>query len=158
MQTENNTTQKKGKLIMTLIEKITAELTKRLEKANFSTIYITMKYNDDVIEITPCCWGEKNSLETCEYFLMNSTVVNLYGAETLREVATTIANYEHIVKDAQSEIIELKNHIKKYGEKTDWQWVSDWHKDLFGHRPHVSTNQIIRWANSPSMESARFFI
>ena len=79
----------------TLHEKIKNELTNRLEKANFKEISITMKKSGDKIFITPCTQMLTiESMDDIEYFLLQSTGINLLGCDTIDELATTIQNYE----------------------------------------------------------------
>ena len=141
---------------MTKVEMIQEELKRRIENAGFEAITIEMKVNGDLITITPCGYGKLN-WNNIEYFMMDSTKVNMYGWDKLEKVAETIANYEELLKENDEEIESLKEHIRKYGEDSDWDFVSDYHKDLFGHRPHVPTSQIIAWAHSDSKASSRNF-
>lgn len=177
----------------TLHEKIKNELTNRLEKANFKEISITMKKSGDKIFITPCTQMLTiESMDDIEYFLLQSTGINLLGCDTIDELATTIQNYEtqreHDLgeRDRLKEYYEtnIKGHNKieladgnKYSIKLHedwlkqpemsyedfeaqydiasldpqktideiksnlslshaWSFYSDWHKDLYGVRPH----------------------
>ena len=58
-------------------------------------------------------------------------------------------------REDEEDIEKLKAYIRDNGFGSDWDSVSDWHKDLFGHRPHVGRDKLIRWAYSDSKESAR---
>lgn len=144
---------------MTMQERIQKELERRIKDANFKAITITMKCNNDNVVITPCWYGEETpkDFSEVEYFLVDSGMVNLYGNDTLAEVANTIFRYKELLAETDNGIKDLKNHIRKYGDDSDWDFVSDWHKDLFGHRPHVGKAQIIAWAFSNSENSARYF-
>lgn len=144
---------------MTMSEKVYAELKKRIEAAGFEAITLKMKCNGDEVTVTPCYYGKGTpKWEDIEYFLVDAGMVNLYGDEKLEKVADTIARYEDLLHQADEQIDQLKAYIRKHGEYgSDWSWVSDWHKDLFGHRPHVPTKQIIAWANSKYKGSARMF-
>lgn len=177
----------------TLHEKIKNELTSRIEKANFKEISITMKKSGDEIKITPCAQMLTiKSMDDIEYFLLQSTGINLLGCDTADELATTIQNYEAKREHDLNERNELKKYYEtkikghneieladgnKYSIKlyedwrkqpemsyddfvaqydiasldpqktTDeiqnnlalanaWNFYSDWHKDLYGVRPH----------------------
>lgn len=141
--------------MMNVIEK---ELVKRIEAAGFEEITITMKVNGDQITITPCYYGKGTpKWEDIEWFLMDSQETNLCGGETISKVADTIARYEeHLEWDAKA-LRDLKAHIREHGDDSDWDFVSDYHKEIFGHRPHVSRSQVIAWAHSDSKGSARFY-
>lgn len=142
-----------------MINRIYNELKKRIEDAGFNEITIEMKVNGDKIIITPCKGyqeGPKN-WDNIEYFLLDSQFINLLGEDTLMKVAETIAHYEDYLKESNDGIDSLKAHIREHGEASDWDFISDYHKDLFGHRPHIPHDQIIAWAYSDSRESARYY-
>ena len=143
---------------MANVEMIKKELKKRIENANFKPLTITMKCNGDTIVITPCQgYADECNWDTVEYFLVDSQYLPWLGADALEKVADEIARYEELLKENFEDIEYLKAHIRKYGEESDWGFVSDYHKDLFGHRPHVPHSQLFAWANSKSTDSARFF-
>lgn len=141
-----------------MTERIKKELAKRLEAAKFESITITMKVNGDRITITPCSYlNTITSFDDIEYYLMDSCELNLCGGEKLDDIARTLARYDELLEEDAKALNDLKAHIRKYGERADWDFVSDYHKDIFGHRPHVPHSQIIAWANSDSTGSARYF-
>lgn len=141
-----------------MIEKIKKELEKRFIESGFKSITITMKVNNDKIVINPCCYkADINSFDDIEWYLMDSQKLNLCGGETLEYIAKTLARYEELLKEDEEGLKSLKEHIRKYRENSDWDFVSDYHKDLFGHRPHVPHSQVIAWAISDSKGSARFY-
>ena len=141
-----------------MMERIKKELAKRIEAAKFGEITITMKVNGDRIRITPCSYLPKiKSFNDVEYYLMDSCKLNLCGGETLDYVAKTLTRYDELLDEDAKALESLKAHIRKYGEGSDWDFVSDYHKDIFGHRPHVPHSQVIAWANSDSTGSARYF-
>lgn len=148
---------KKGVYIMTKTENA---LRNRIAANNFDTIKLEMKCNGDVVRITPCSYVPTiTSFEQVEWYLIDSPSINLAGSKNLSEVADTLDNYANLLNETDDEIDELKQYIinsVKEGKEIDWGWVSDWHKDLFGHRPHVGEDAMIRWAASPSKTSARF--
>ena len=133
------------------------ELRRRISEAGFKAITVTMKCNGDEVVITPCAYGDINSFDAVEYYLVDSPSVNLCGSRTLDGVAKELLGYADALKQMDVEVEALKKHIRKWGEESDWDFVSDYHKDLFGHRPHVGHSQLIAWANSNSVGSARYF-
>ena len=133
------------------------ELRRLITESGFKAITVTMKCNGDNVSIEPCCYAEKPSFEATEYYLIYSESLPATGRETLDEVARYLLKYADYIKENDDDIDVLKKHIRDYGENSDWDFVSDWHKDLFGHRPHVGSEQLIAWANSNSKSSARFF-
>lgn len=140
-----------------MINAIQNELAKRIEAAGFEAITITMKVNGDKITITPCGYVDIKRWEDIDYFLVDSQILTLCGDDRLEKVAATIADYDKLLEQDAKDLEDLKAHIRKYGENADWDFVSDYHKDIFGHRPHVPHSQIIAWAYSPSKGSSRYF-
>lgn len=141
-----------------MIMRIENELRKRFEASNFGEISITMKCNNDIIYIRPCSYCPTiTSFDQIDWYLMDSSRVNFTGGDTLTYVAKCIAEYEDRLREDADIITDIKNHIKKYGMDLDWDYVSDLHQDIFGHRPHVNPERLIAWANSDSLESARHF-
>lgn len=140
------------------MNKTVAELTKRFKESNFNPITVTMKCNGDRVIITPCGYLDIKSFDDIEWYLLDSPSLNLCGGETLEHIAKTLEKYAELLEEDAKALDSLKDHIRKYGINSDWDFVSDYHKDIFGHRPHVAHSQIIRWAHSDSKGSARYFI
>lgn len=132
------------------------ELRRLIENAGFEAITVTMKCNGDKVTITPCGYGAK-SFDDIDFYLIDSPTVNLCGRETLDEVAHALLGYADRIREDEEDVEKLKAHIREYGKNSDWDFVSDFHKDLFGHRPHISEDRLIAWANSDSKGSARFY-
>lgn len=132
------------------------ELRRLIAEAGFEAITVTMKCNGDKVTITPCGCGNISSFDDVEFYLLNSTGANLCGRETLDQVAEVLLGYADRIREDEEAVEGLKAHIRKYGYESDWDFVSDFHKDLFGHRPHVGADRLIRWAYSDSKGSARF--
>ncbi len=141
---------------MTTVEKIEKELVDRFMENGFKAVTMTMECNGDRVTITPCGYKDITSIDDVEFFLMDSGKVNFCGGESLTYVAKCISEYEDRLAEDARAVESLKKYIREHGERSNWDVVSDWHKDIFGHRPHVSTEQIIRWANGGSSMSARY--
>lgn len=133
------------------------ELRRLISEAGFGDITVTMKCNGDEVTISPCNFSEVKSFENTEYYFVYSPKVMSWGHETLDGVAQFLLSYSELVDEHDEDVERLKAHIREYGEDSDWDFVSDYHKDLYGHRPHVGSAKLIAWANSNSMCSARFF-
>ena len=143
---------------MTRIEMTAKALRQRFESNGFKEIVVTMKCNGDRIRIRPCSYSlEITDIGQVDFYMFYSPTVNLTGGETLEYIADYLVNYEEYIEADKRSLRDLKKYIRENGEKTDWSFVSDWHKDLFGHRPHVGDETLIAWANSDSAESARLY-
>lgn len=135
------------------------ELKNRIEAAmakGFKSISVTMKCNGDEVIITPCMehYGS-TKFEDIGFFLLDSPSTYLCGSESIEKVAETLRKYADILEEDKQCVRSLKEHIRKHGKDSDWDFVSDYHKDIFGHRPHVGVDRLIAWANSDSLNSAR---
>lgn len=137
---------------------ITVEtMAKLFEENGYRKIAIEM-FNNDMVYITPVGgYGEVKTLSDVEWFLMDSTGINLCGGSTLDYVVGIIDRYKEFVDEHDRGVEYLKKHVREYGYNSDWDFVSDYHKDLFGHRPHVGQDNVIRWAYSTSKDSARVY-
>ena len=89
--------------------------------------------------VAPCCYGE-NSLEGCEYFLIYWDMP--WGGEsTIEGLVNTLNRHEALAKEQE----ELENQIHQFFDEHEasgwndesWSFYSDWHKDIFGYRPHA---------------------
>lgn len=132
------------------------ELRRLIAEAGFEAITVTMKCNGDKVTITPCGYGAE-SFDDIEYYLLDSPTVNLCGRDSLAEVAEVLLGYADRIHEDEEDIERLKAYIRENGGASDWGWVSDYHKDLFGHRPHVGADMLIAWAHSDSKGSARLY-
>lgn len=92
---------------------------------------LTMKVDNQQIVINPC-----NYTGTPEYFLVYS--FESTGFNTIEDVAEYINNYEKHKSRHEKEISEITKYFNEEISqgKGDWDWYSDWHKDVFGFRPH----------------------
>lgn len=122
-----------------MLNKIKTELQRRMEENNFKAIEIKMNIDKAVIRITPCSYGNITKVEDCEYFLMDCTTINMLGHDTLEEVAKDIMNYQNMKESNNREIEECRQYWLKNVKNSTSPYMddyySDWHKDLFGHRP-----------------------
>ena len=115
---------------MTRYDKILTELIKRTEVGT-KDCTITMKCDGQKITIQPCI-----SCGRTEYFLVYS--FEQTGFNTLEKVASYIDNYEEHKKRQLREEEKIRKYFNEEISKGkgDWDWYSDWHKDVFGFRPH----------------------
>lgn len=93
------------------------------------------------VHITPCYYVSNPSEEQIEYFLMSCSAINLCGGETLDYVASVIDGFANLLDEDTTK----KSHIRKFFEthiqsgvytEEEWSFYSDWHKSLYGYRPH----------------------
>lgn len=62
------------------------------------------------------------------------------GGNRVQELVDEINNHAKLVEDLERERKELREYFDG-GQadgwtQHDWSWYSDWHKDLYGYRPH----------------------
>ena len=124
---------------MNTLEKTIAKLEARFEEANWNRITITMKCNGDIVEITPCGHGQI-SRENVEYFLVEGRMPWM-GADTIEKLAHDLKKKKKIVKEHEEEQEKVREFYRNHiaggrGTADQWEFFSDWHKDVFGYRPH----------------------
>ena len=119
-----------------MIEKIRAALTAN----NWSDTDITMP-NGDIVTISPCGYARQLNEQNTEYYLVLSPSTSNLGGDTLAIIADQLAGYEKHLQEQAAEKVELRAFFDRniatgnYDSDT-WSFYSDWHKDVYGYRPH----------------------
>lgn len=109
--------------------------------------------NGKAVVLTPCLTDinetDKITRKDIEYILSNDSVVA--SSHNIFELAASIVNYDKLEKCLDGEKKKLQNYYETYiypfrniphSERTeqlekDIDFFSDWHKELYGHRPHT---------------------
>ena len=90
--------------------------------------------------VTPCGWGSIVKPEECEYFLIYWDMP-WGGEETIENLVYTLNNHAQLAKEQENEEEQIRayfdKHQKEGWDDDSWSWYSDWHKDVFGYRPHA---------------------
>ena len=90
-------------------------------------------------EITPCGCGVLRKIEDCEYFLIYWDIP-WGGEDNLEDLVKVLNNHEVLAKQQEDDKAKIRayfeEHQKNGWTEDDWDWYSDWHKDVFGYRPH----------------------
>lgn len=127
---------KKEETAMLTVEKIAAMI---LENG-FKDITVTCPDGVEAV-ITPCFYGSEPpaKVSDCEYFLVYCDLPWL-GDSKLEKVVSDLNSHADLVARDEAEKKELRAYFEA-GEadgwtKHDFGWYSDWHKDLYGYRPH----------------------
>jgi hypothetical protein len=108
-----------------------------------------MKKCGTKITVMPCSadGGQINSLEDVGYFLMDCEPVYLLGEDRIEGVSNTLLHFDDIVRKdiiAKEKCLKFyEEHIAIHENDPDWKpeesddfdYYSDWHKELFGFRP-----------------------
>ena len=92
------------------------------------------------VTITPCFYGgEIADISECEYFLVDGDLPWL-GGPSLEKVVADLNRHAELVASADAEKIELRKFFDEHQahgwDDDSWGWYSDWHKDVYGFRPH----------------------
>ena len=122
---------------MTRIEMVVNELVKRFESANWNDITLTMKCNNEEITISPCYYGDGiPTVSDIEYYLVYCSMP-WSGNDSLEKIAKFLINYEKELNRQEEEKEKLHQYYVQYvnTSEMDWDWYSDWHKDVYGYRP-----------------------
>lgn len=124
-----------------MAEKFTAEaMFKKLAENDFDDTKFVLADGTTAV-VTPCYYGlETPELKDIEYFLVSCEGLPWLSNDKLDKVADNFNNILKLRNEADEEKIALRKYFEE-NEKTnwadgDWGWYSDWHKDVYGYRPH----------------------
>lgn len=111
-----------------------------LTASNWNEIRFQMD-NGDTLTISPCGYAPVLNEQNTEYYLISSDKTPNLGGETLEIIARQLANYEQHLQEQAAEKTKLRAYFDRYiatGKYDDeiWSFYSDWHKDVYGYRPH----------------------
>ena len=125
---------------MFTIERTTKALNKKIEEAianGTNEINLTIKATGDKVKITLCSMVDIKSVNDIEYFLMECRFP-WAGSSKIEDVAKLLNNWQAKIDEDDEEKQKLRKYYEEnYGtEKFDDDWFSDWHKDVYGFRPH----------------------
>ena len=125
---------------MFTIEKTTLALNKKIEEAiknGTNEINLTVKATGDKVKIILCSMADIKSVNDIEYFLMECRFP-WAGYSKIEDVADLLNNWQAKINDEDDEKQQLRKYYEEnYGtENFDAGWFSDWHKDVYGFRPH----------------------
>lgn len=125
---------------MFTIEKTTMALNKKIEEAiknGTNEINLTVKATGDKVKIILCSMADIKSVNDIEYFLMECRFP-WAGYSKIEDVADLLNNWQAKIDDEDDEKQQLRKYYEEnYGtENFDADWFSDWHKDVYGFRPH----------------------
>lgn len=129
-------------------ETILAELNRRFaaRPKGSDHITITMKEDKEILLLRPCL--DNPDTEECpfsehDWVLVTGEGVAATFGGTPEKVAMQIANYSKEKADYVKSLTGLWNLYNKHkddttpcGESSYYEYYSDWHKELFNHRPH----------------------
>ena len=112
---------------------------KAFEENHFKATTITCPDGVEVV-VTPCSYAEEiTSVDQCDYFLVHGDMPWMGGSK-LEDVVKEINDHARLAEELDNERKELRVFFDKHqteGWNDDaWSWYSDWHKDLYGYRPH----------------------
>lgn len=131
------------------------EFIQSMEDSNYETATINTPRGE--VEFTVMGWqgaaSPPQSIEEVEYYLGGDDVVDSSG--NLYNIVVDAVNYEKGERSRENEVERLQAFYeekvapfidKPYTELTDEQneargFFSDWHKDVYGHRPHGDRNE-----------------
>lgn len=113
----------------------------KLAENNWNTTEIKLADGSSVC-ITPCCSGPRSLIRTiddCEFFLVDSDITCL-SDDNIDTIAENLTNITQLRAEDDKEKTRLHRYFEEHEENgwdsDSWGWYSDWHKDLYGYRPH----------------------
>lgn len=116
-------------------------LVKIFEDSKWKEVQITCPDGAEIV-IDPCGYGDVTCLDDVDCFLVYGDIpwMGGMGGNRVEELVKEINDHAKYVEELESDRKELKAYFEG-GEadgwtKHDWSYYSDWHKDLYGYRPH----------------------
>lgn len=89
--------------------------------------------------IVPMSYGSPKSVADCDYFLVYCDLPWM-GGENLDKVIDELNRHEEFVRESDDDKAKLRTYFEDHQERgwddDSWGFYSDWHKDLYGFRPH----------------------
>ena len=125
---------------MFTIERTTKALNKKIEEAianGTNEINLTVKATGDKVKITLCSMVDIKSVNDIEFFLVECRFP-WASSSKIEDIAKLLNNWQANIDEEDNEKQKLRKYYEEnYGtEKFDEGWFSDWHKDVYGFRPH----------------------
>ena len=125
---------------MFTIERTTKALNKKEEEAianGTNDSNLTIKATGDKVKITLCGMDDIKSMNDIEYFLVECRFP-WAGSSKIEDIAKLLNNWKTKIDEDDKEKKDLRKYYEEnYGtEKFNDEWFSDWHKDVYGFRPH----------------------
>jgi hypothetical protein len=125
---------------MFTIERTKAALISKINEAISSgttEIDLVVKATGDPVTITLCSFGNIKSIDDIEYYLVDFRFP-WAGSSRIDDIANLLNNWTSKIEEENSEKKQIIDYYNKYygTDKFDADWFSDWHKDVFGFRPH----------------------
>lgn len=116
--------------------------------------------NGTEITIQPCVYKSEGKRSDIEYYLTNDFIID--GQENLYKLAECLVNYEELTKSHDNSQKELQKYYEEKvlpigdklfddmtrDEQNVMEYFSDWHKDVYGHRPHTGQNECEKQYNA----------
>ena len=123
------------------MEKYTAEkMFKTMADNGFEDTEFVLA-DGSIAVVTACTYAEEiHEMKDVDYFLVECEGLPYISNEKLEKVAENFNNILALRNEADEERIALRKYFEE-GEKngwetSDWGYYSDWHKDVYGYRPH----------------------
>lgn len=116
--------------------------------ANYDKFTVTMS-NGDILTVTPCAQmiDAITDINEIEYYLVDGSSLVWLGGDNLEKIVKQFNDYENQLKEQADEKIKLRKFYQekiapklsdpnwKSYEDDDFEFYSDWHKDVYGYRP-----------------------
>lgn len=121
---------------------IVKKLKSLFTQSNWSKINYTLE-DDTVLTIEPCSYAPTVNADTVEFFMVSGTDwAGECDANTIDQLAERIIKSKKIAADYEEDKQKFYDYYNKYikdngGTEEQWEFYSDWHKDIYGYRPRV---------------------
>lgn len=93
-----------------------------------------------VATVTPCSYNpHPRALSDIDYWLVDCDLPWL-GGSSIEEVVDQLNRHASLIAEQEREIADIRDYFDSHQasgwDGDSWDFYSDWHKDVFGYRPH----------------------
>ena len=122
-------------------EQIKIDLINKFNANGWNPIHINPKGKFHSILITPCFDTDEHNENTVCFFMVDDPCINGLSTNDIDHLAKEIETYDKLYYEDIKQREELnefynKNINRKPFNQDAWDFYSDWHKDIYGYRPH----------------------
>lgn len=89
--------------------------------------------------ISPCGYGDIHSVRDCDYFLLYWDMP--WGGESsIEKLVDKLNRHAELKAEDEADKLKLRAYFDEHQANgwtdSSWEFYSDWHKDIYGYRPH----------------------
>ena len=117
----------------------TVEIMNTLKANNYKETSFTLA-DGSVAVITPCAYADITTETDIEFYLVDCEGLPYLSDDRLEKVTENFNNILELRNKQDESKIQLRkffaSHEANGWDSDSWGMYSDWHKDIYGYRPH----------------------